>query len=113
MPMNNRYSAQGAMRGYTPPPRPMQSTTQNTPTIPELPFETVPVAPLPGEQCPQCLTPPSVAQPPCPDPLFTLPVGMAFVVIQPWQQPYSPTHALRRGSLFPCLDLPFSPGGAQ
>ena len=36
-----------------------------------------------------------------------LPVAMAYVSWQNWQNPYDPETALCRGTIFPCLDLPF------
>lgn len=43
------------------------------------------------------------------DPLQGMPVGMGYVPIQQWNQEqiYSPDKALGRGTIFPCLDLPF------
>lgn len=40
------------------------------------------------------------------------PVGMGYVPIQSWQQPYALETAFRRGTIFPDLDLPFMMGGA-
>ena len=37
-------------------------------------------------------------------------VGMAYVPMQPWETPYTPDRGLRRGTIFPCLDLPFKGG---
>ena len=34
-------------------------------------------------------------------------LGIAAVPFQPWQQPYTLETALKQGTLFPCLDLPF------
>ena len=39
------------------------------------------------------------------------PVGMGYVPIQSWQQPYALETAFRRGTIFPDLDLPFMMGG--
>lgn len=36
-----------------------------------------------------------------------LPVAMAYVSWQNWQNVYDPETALCRGTIFPCLDLPF------
>lgn len=36
-----------------------------------------------------------------------LPVAMAYVSWQNWQTPYDTERALCRGTIFPCLDLPF------
>ncbi|MCB7059769.1 spore coat associated protein CotJA [Eggerthella lenta] len=32
---------------------------------------------------------------------------MATVPMQPWETPYEPSKALKQGTIFPCLDLPF------
>lgn len=40
------------------------------------------------------------------------PVGMGYVPVQFWQQPYALETAFRRGTIFPDLDLPFMMGGA-
>ena len=34
-------------------------------------------------------------------------LGMATVPIQQWETPYAPDTALVKGTVFPCLDLPF------
>lgn len=41
------------------------------------------------------------------DPLQDMPLGMGYVPIQQWNQIYSPEMGLDRGTIFPCLDLPF------
>lgn len=41
------------------------------------------------------------------DPLQGMPLGMGYVPIQEWNQIYSPEMGLDRGTIFPCLDLPF------
>jgi hypothetical protein len=35
------------------------------------------------------------------------PLAMAYVPWQCWEQPYEPNVALKRGTIFPCLDLPW------
>lgn len=50
------------------------------------------------------------------DPLQGMPLGMGYVPIQQWNQIYEPEKALGRGTIFPCLDLPFCgciPNGLQ
>ena len=39
--------------------------------------------------------------------LGSLPLAMAYVPMQQWKTTYSAAEALRRGTLFPELDLPF------
>ena len=39
--------------------------------------------------------------------IAALPVAMAYVPVQTWQSVYDGETALERGTLFPCLDLPF------
>jgi len=39
--------------------------------------------------------------------LATLPVAMAYVPMQVWQTVYDGETGLARGTIFPCLDLPF------
>ena len=36
-----------------------------------------------------------------------LPLAIATVPMQPWETPYEPAKALKQGTIFPCLDLPF------
>ena len=36
-----------------------------------------------------------------------LPVGMAYVPMQEWEELYDPCEALREGTAFPCLNLIF------
>ena len=38
--------------------------------------------------------------------------GMTYVPRQQWETPYTPDKGLCRGTIFPCLDLPFK-GGAR
>lgn len=39
--------------------------------------------------------------------LDSLPLAMAYVSMQQWRKLYSPEEALRRGTMFEELDLPF------
>ena len=39
------------------------------------------------------------------------PLAMAYVPFQQWREVYSEDDALRKGTLFPQLDLPFKRGG--
>lgn len=34
-------------------------------------------------------------------------LAIATVPMQPWETPYEPAKALKQGTIFPCLDLPF------
>ena len=36
-----------------------------------------------------------------------MPYAMAYVPFQQWQKPYDSDAALKRGTIFPCLDKPF------
>ena len=36
-----------------------------------------------------------------------LQLGIATVPMQPWETPYEPAKALKQGTIFPGLDLPF------
>jgi len=38
-------------------------------------------------------------------------LAMAYVMVQCWGQTYEPATALKRGTIFPELDLPFCCGG--
>ena len=40
-------------------------------------------------------------------------LAMAYVKIQCWGQTYEPATALKRGTIFPELDLPFCCGGVN
>lgn len=42
-----------------------------------------------------------------------LPLAIATVPKQPWEQPYQPEKALKQGTIFPCLDLPFYVVGGE
>lgn len=58
-----------------------------------------------GRQNARCGCPEPAAQ--CDPPEFGLPLAMAYVPWQQWQEPYPCDMALLRGTIFPCLDLPF------
>ncbi|MEG1774136.1 MAG: spore coat associated protein CotJA [Oscillospiraceae bacterium] len=45
--------------------------------------------------------------PPCGEGIDCLPLAMAYIPIQSWQATYEPETALRQGTIFPALDLPF------
>lgn len=36
-----------------------------------------------------------------------VPVAMAFIPVQLWEQPYEPSKGLTQGTIFSCLDKPF------
>lgn len=36
-----------------------------------------------------------------------LPLAIATIPMQPWETPYEPEKALKQGTIFPSLDLPF------
>ncbi|MBE5973517.1 spore coat associated protein CotJA [Lacrimispora sp.] len=40
-------------------------------------------------------------------PSKTVALAIATVPMQPWEQPYDPKTALKHGTIFPSLDLPF------
>lgn len=40
-------------------------------------------------------------------------IGMTYVPMQPWEAPYTPDEALRAGTIFSCLFLPFIGGGCK
>ena len=40
-------------------------------------------------------------------------LAMAYVMVQCWGQTYEPATALKRGTIFPELDLPFYCGGVN
>lgn len=42
-----------------------------------------------------------------------LQLGIATVPMQPWEIPYEPAKALKQGTMFPCLDLPFFITGGE
>jgi len=46
-----------------------------------------------------------------PDELQKLPIAMAYVPWQVWDETYDAARALCRGTIFPQLDLPFGYGG--
>lgn len=39
------------------------------------------------------------------------PIAMSYVPWQKWERTYEPAVALKRGTIFPSLDLPFLGGG--
>ena len=41
------------------------------------------------------------------------PPGMAYVPYQQWGEVYEPENGLKRGTVFPGLDLPFQGGGCD
>lgn len=45
--------------------------------------------------------------------LSSLPLAMAYVPIQKWEDTYSLETALQRGTIFPSLDLPFMGRGGK
>lgn len=57
--------------------------------------------------------PPKRNEPPCVeekhpnDPLHKMPLAMGYVPIQRWNQTYDYHEGLCKGTIFPCLDLPF------
>ena len=75
-----------------------------------MPLMSCPVAGISGNRCI------NTAPPTWPPQTFlgggNYPVGMGYVPIQSWQQPYALETAFRRGTIFPDLDLPFMMGGA-
>lgn len=48
---------------------------------------------------------------PAPGPGMQL--AIATVPMQPWETPYEPAKALKQGTIFPCLDLPFFITGGE
>ena len=51
--------------------------------------------------------PDSCCQPLAPSAVDQLPLAMAYLPMQKWEMLYEPEMALRRGTLFAKLDLPF------
>lgn len=47
------------------------------------------------------------------DPLFGLPLAMAYVPWQHWYGTYKPSVGFDRGTIFPELDFPFLGGGGD
>ena len=39
------------------------------------------------------------------------PIGMTYVPMQPWEEPFDLAKGLRAGTIFPCLRKPFRGGG--
>lgn len=46
-----------------------------------------------------------------PAPSAVLPLAIVTIPLQPWVQPYDHSKALKQGTIFPNLDLPFFAGG--
>ena len=46
-------------------------------------------------------------------PTETVCLAIATVPMQPWEQPYDPETALKNGTNFPCLNLPFYETGGE
>ena len=42
-----------------------------------------------------------------------LPLAIATVPLQQWEEPYAACKALEQGTIFPCLDLPFYVTGGE
>lgn len=42
-----------------------------------------------------------------------LPLAIAMIPVQPWDQPYEPSAALKNGTIFPNLHFPFFIGGEK
>ncbi len=40
-------------------------------------------------------------------------LAIATIPMQPWEQPYDPQTALKHGTIFPCLNLPFYVTGGE
>ena len=72
-----------------------------------MPLMSCPVAGISGNRCINTAPPTCPPEIPCAGS-----VGMGYVPIQSWQQPYALETAFRRGTIFPDLDLPFMMGGA-
>lgn len=47
---------------------------------------------------------------PCTDDFENRPPAMAYVPWQVWEKTYEPAEGLKNGTIFPCLNLPFSGG---
>ncbi|MDF2886502.1 MAG: hypothetical protein K0R23_887 [Lacrimispora sp.] len=46
-------------------------------------------------------------------PSQTVALAIATVPMQPWEQPYDPKTALKNGTIFPSLNLPFYVTGGE
>jgi len=46
-------------------------------------------------------------------PTKTVQLGIATIPMQPWEQPYDPQTALKHGTIFPSLNLPFYVTGGE
>lgn len=60
-----------------------------------------------NQSCSKCSERPKMPYPVNNDPLRGMPVAMAYVPMQQWSQTYNLSDGLSRGTIFPCLDLPF------
>ena len=40
-------------------------------------------------------------------------IAMAYVPMQPWEEPFGPAESLKSGTIFPSLFLPFMGGGCK
>lgn len=40
-------------------------------------------------------------------------IAIVSMPMQPWEQPYDPAAALKNGTIFPCLNLPFYVTGGE
>lgn len=49
-------------------------------------------------------------EPECIGNLENLPLAMAYVPWQSWEETYEPAEGLKNGTIFPCLNLPFLGG---
>ena len=73
------------------------------------PGNTMPGGSTPGETMPGNTGSGSNSIAACVD---NLPLAMAYVPMQSWEETYEPAEALMNGTVFPCLNLPFL-GGAK
>lgn len=46
-------------------------------------------------------------------PSKTVPLAIVTIPMQPWEQPYDPETALKHGTVFPSLNLPFYVTGGE
>lgn len=82
----------------TPPQKPMPIPMPAVQPVP------CPCAACPPASCPSCAA--SYTE----NSVDRLPLSMAYVPWQKWQQPYPMNQAMNRGTIFPALDLPFLMG---
>lgn len=47
------------------------------------------------------------------EPTETVHLAIVTIPMQPWEQPYDPVTALKNGTIFPCLNLPFFETGGE